>query len=169
MLAPLAGRVLRCRNPISHREAGMRRVALLVGAVLLAGCAKSETPPPAEVAAAPSINLADLAGTWTSVTTAQGSDSVLVTSTIVASADPAAWTITLPGRDPMPYNVTVSGDSLITGAGPYESVLRPGVQVTTTGVLHMVNGQLTGPMVAHYTTTGADSTLNLWATATRVP
>lgn len=147
----------------------MRRVALLVGAVLLAGCAKAETPPPAEVAAAPSINLADLTGTWTSVTTAQGSDSVLVTSTIVASADPAAWTITLPGRDPMPFNVTVSGDSLLTGSGPYESVLRPGVQVTTTGVLHLVNGQLTGPMVAHYTTTGADSTLSLWATATRAP
>ena len=147
----------------------MRRVALLVGAVLLAGCAKPETPPAAEVPAAPSINLADLTGTWTSVTTAQGSDSVLVTSTIIASADPMAWTITLPGRDPMPFNVTVSGDSLITGTGPYESVLRKGVQVTTTGVLHLVNGQLTGPMVAHYATTGADSTLSLWATATRAP
>lgn len=147
----------------------MRRVTLLVGAVLLAGCAKPETPPAAEVAAAPSINLADLAGTWTSVTTAAGSDSVLVTSTIVASADPLAWTITLPGRDPMPFNVTVSGDSLITGMGPYESVLRPGTQVSTTGVLRLVNGQLTGPMVAHYVTAGADSTLNLVATATRTP
>ncbi len=147
----------------------MRRVALLVGAVLLAGCAKPETPPVAETPAAPSINLADLTGTWTTVTTAPGSDSVLVTSTIVASADPLAWTITLPGRDPMPFNVTVSGDSLITGMGPYESVLRPGTQVSTTGVLHLVNGQLTGPMVAHYVTAGADSTLNLVTTATRAP
>lgn len=147
----------------------MRRVALLVGAVLLAGCAKPETPPVAEAPAAPSINLADLAGTWTSVTTAAGSDSVLVTSTIVASADPLAWTITLPGRDPIPFNVTVSGDSLITGSGPYESVLRPGTQVSTTGVLRLVNGQLTGPFVAHYVTAGADSTLNLWSTATKAP
>lgn len=147
----------------------MRRVALLVGAVLLAGCAKPETPPVAEAPAAPSINLADLAGTWTSQTTAQGSDSVLVTSTIVASADPLAWTITLPGRDPIPFNVTVSGDSLITGSGPYESVLRPGTQVSTTGVLRLVNGQLTGPFVAHYVTAGADSTLNLWSTATKAP
>ena len=147
----------------------MRRVALFLGTVLMAGCAKPEAPPAADVPAATAINLADLAGTWTSQTTAQGNDSVLVTSTIMASADPMAWTITLPGRGPVPFNVTVSGDSLITGAGPYESVLRPGVQVTTTGVLHLVNGQLTGPMVAHYTTTGPDSVLNLWSTATRAP
>jgi hypothetical protein len=147
----------------------MRRLALLVGAVLLAGCAKPETPPVAEVPAAPSINLADLAGTWTTVTTAPGSDSALVTSTIVASADPMAWTITLPNRDPMPMNITVSGDSILTAMGPYESVLRPGTQVSTAGILHLVNGQLTGPMVAHYTTATADSVLNLWTTATKAP
>ena len=147
----------------------MRRVALLIGAVLLAGCAKPEAPPVAEAPPAPSINLADLAGTWSFLVTAAGSDSVLVASTIVASADPAAWTITLPGREPMPFSVSVSGDSLLTGMGPYESVLRPGTQVSTTGVLRLVNGQLTGPMVAHYVTAGADSTLNLWTTATKAP
>lgn len=145
----------------------MRRAAMMVAVVLSTACAKSETPPAAEMTAAPSLNLADLAGTWNSQTTAAGSDSVIVMSTIMASADPMAWTITLPGRDPIPFTVTVSGDSLITGSGPYESVLRAGVQVTTTGVLHLVDGKLTGPMVAHYTTTGADSTLNLWTTATR--
>lgn len=146
----------------------MRRVALIVGTVLLAACAKPDAPPAVEAPAA-SISLADLAGTWTWQTTAQGSDSVLVTSSVNASADPTAWTITLPGRGPIPMMVTVSGDSIMTAAGPYESVLRPGVQVSTTGILHLVNGQLTGPMVAHYTTTGADSVLNLWATATRAP
>ena len=147
----------------------MRRVALVLGAVLIAGCAKPETPPPAEVPAAPSINLADLAGTWTAQTTAQGGDSVLVQSTITASADPAGWTLTLPGRDPVPMIITVSGDSILTAAGPFESVLRPGVQVSNTGVLRLVNGQLTGPLVAHYVTSGADSVLNLWVTATRAP
>lgn len=147
----------------------MRRVAMLVGAVLLAGCAKPETPPAAEAPPAANINLADLTGTWAGVVTAPGSDTVLVTTTIVASADPMAWTITLPGREPMPFSVTASGDSLITGMGPYESVLRPGTQVTTTGVLRLVNGQLTGPTVAHYVSAGADSTLNLWTTATKAP
>lgn len=147
----------------------MRRIALVLSTVLVAACAKPETPPAADMPAAPSINLADLTGTWSSVTTAPGSDSILVTSTIIASADPLAWMIILPGRDTMPFNVSVSGDSLITGAGPYESVLRPGTQVSTTGVLRLVNGQLTGPMVAHYVTAGADSTLNLITTATKAP
>jgi hypothetical protein len=147
----------------------MRRLALMVGIVMSAACAKAETPPAAEMPAVPSINLADLAGSWTSQTTAQGSDSVLVTSTIVASADPMGWTITLPGRDPMPMGITVSGDSIMTATGPYESVLRAGVQVSTTGVLHLVDGQLSGPMVARYTTAGADSVLNLWTRATRAP
>jgi len=147
----------------------MRRIALVLSTVLVAACAKPETPPAADMTAAPSINLADLTGTWTSVTTAQGSDSVLVTSTIVASADPMAWTITLPGRPTMPFSVTVSGDSILTAIGPFESVLRPGVQVSNTGVLHLVNGQLTGPLVAHYVTDGADSVLNLFSTATKAP
>jgi hypothetical protein len=147
----------------------MRRVALIIGAVLLAGCAKPEVPPAAEMPAAPSINLADLAGTWTNQTTAEGSDSVLVTSTITASADPMGWTITLPGRAPAALTVTASGDSLMTTSAPYESVLRPGVQVFTTSVLRLVDGKLTGPTVAHYSTGGADSVLNLWGTATRTP
>jgi len=147
----------------------MRRVALVIGAVLFAGCAKKEAPPPAEVPAPPSIDLVALAGTWATQTTAEGSDSVLVSGTITATADPAGWTISLPGRDPVPMSVTVSGDSLLTSMGPFESVLRPGVQVTTTGVLRLVDGKLTGPMQAHYVTTGADSVARLWTTATRMP
>jgi hypothetical protein len=147
----------------------MRRVALVLSAVLWAGCAKPETPPAAEMPAAPSINLADLAGTWTSQTTAPGYDTVVVTGTLTASADPMAWTFALPDRPVQSMNVTVSGDSIMTSMGPFESVRRPGVQVTTQGVLHLVNGQLTGPVVARYATGGADSVLNLWMTATRAP
>jgi hypothetical protein len=147
----------------------MRRVALLAAAIIVAGCAKPEAPPVAEAPPAAPINLADLAGTWTQQTTPQGSDTLLLVSTIVASADPAAWTITLPGRDPMPLSVTASGDSLITEMAPYESVLRPGTQVTTRGVLRLVNGTLTGPLYATYRTAGADSVVTLWNTATRAP
>lgn len=149
----------------------MRRVALILAAAFAAACSKPETPPAAEAPPppAPSIDLAALAGTWASQTTAEGSDSVLVNGTITASADAAAWTMSLPGRDPVPMTVTVSGDSLLTSMGPFESVLRKGVQVTTTGVLHLKDGKLTGPMVAHYVTTDADSTKRLWTTATRNP
>jgi hypothetical protein len=149
----------------------MRRVALVLAVAFSAACSKPAPPPAAEPPPppAPSIDLAALAGTWTTQTTAEGSDSVLSTGTITASADPAGWTLTLPGRAPLVMNVTVSGDSLLTSYGPFESVLRPGVQVTSTGVLRLVDGKLTGPVVAHYVTTGADSVARLWTTATRKP
>lgn len=145
----------------------MRRHILLLGAALSVGCAKQEAPPPPETPAAPSIDLASIAGFWNVSTTRQGSDSVLVTATIIASADPMMWMLVLPGRDTIPMGVTVSGDSLLTAFGPYESVLRPGVQVSNTGVLHLVDGKLTGPMQAHYAVTSADSVVNLWVSATR--
>lgn len=147
----------------------MRRLALVLSAALFAGCAKQETPPAAQPPAAPSIDVASLAGTWNLSGTLAGSDSVIVTGTITATADPTMWTINLPNRPPMPLSVTVSGDSLITASGPYESVLRPGVQVTTNGVLHLVNGQLVGPNTAHYSVTTADSVVQLQMTATKAP
>lgn len=145
----------------------MRRHILVLGVVLSLGCARQEAPPPPETPAAPSIDLAGLVGVWNATTTRQGSDSALVTTTIIAAADPLMWMIVLPGRDTLPMGVTVSGDSLLTAFGPYESVLRPGVQVSVTGVLHLVDGKLTGPLQGHYTVTSADSLVDLWVTATR--
>ena len=52
-------------------------------------------------------------------------------------------------------------------AGPYESVLRKGVQVKTTTVFRLQDGKLVGTTVAHYTTKGADSVRNLRAEGTR--
>jgi len=147
----------------------MRRLALVMIAVLLSACAKPETPPAAVASAAPTISLADVAGTWMAQATAVGSDSVIVMFSMTASADPAGWTMNLTDRDPVPMTVTVSGDSILHSAGPYNSVLRAGVQVSVSGSMHLVNGELVGPSVAHYAMSGADSTVNLWVTATRVP
>ncbi len=151
----------------------MRRLVLVLSAALLAGCAKKEAPPaeqaPAAAPAAPSIDVASLAGTWNLSGTIAGDTNVVVTGTITATADPAGWTITLPNRPAMPLSVTVSGDSLLTASGPYESVLRKGVQVTTNGVLHLVNGQLVGQNVAHYAVKTADSVATLQMTATKAP
>jgi hypothetical protein len=116
-----------------------------------------------------SLSLADLAGRWTQRVTAEGSDSVLVTSELNATADASGWTITLPGRPAMPVQVMVDGDSVMTSTGPYESVLRPGVQVTTNGVARLVNGEMVGITIARYTTTGADSVVRLSSVSTRMP
>jgi hypothetical protein len=55
--------------------------------------------------------------------------------------------------------VLVDGDSVVAEAGPFESVLRPGVMVTTRTVARLQGDMLTGTLVAHYVTEGADSVL----------
>lgn len=149
----------------------MRPLALVLGAAILVGCSKPDAPPPAEPApAAPAaLNPADLAGTWTMKSMAEGSDSVLVTATIVATASDTGWTITLPNRPTMPMHVTIAGDSVTTMTGPYESVLRKGVQVSTNGVLRLVDGKMVGLNIAHYQTAGADSVVRLRSEATKNP
>ncbi len=149
----------------------MRRIVLGLGAALLAACAKPDAPP-AEPAAPPApapINLADVAGTWTMQTMAEGSDSVLVSYTMTATGTTDGWTITLPGRPAMPLMVTAAGDSVTTMVGPYESVLRKGVQVSTNGVMRLVDGKLVGTTIAHYMAAGADSVVRLRNTGTKNP
>ncbi len=154
------------------------RVTGFVVLLALVGCSAKEKapeamPPAAEVAPAPappaSFPLADAAGTWTYVAKTPTGDTTVVTAELSATADASGWTITLPGRKPMPLNVTVSGDSLMTNVGSYESVLRKGVKVTTDGVMRMSGGKMIGTMVAHYTVKTADSVRMMVVEATRKP
>jgi hypothetical protein len=155
----------------------MRFIPLLACAAVLVACAGSEKAPPDSATAAPAaaaapatLSLADLTGKWTQQVRAENSDSVLVTSEVNATSDPSGWTITLPGRPPTPLRVTVDGDSIMAASGPYESVLRKGVQVTTSGVLRMQDGKLVGMTTAHYAgATGADSVVRLRTVMTRTP
>ena len=67
----------------------------------------------------------------------------------------------------MPVKVTADADSLMVSSGPYESVLRKGVQVTTQGVLRLVDGKLVGMTIARYSPAGADSVVRLRTELTR--
>ena len=148
----------------------MRRISLAIGLLALAACGPKEEPAAdtAAMAAAPTIALADVAGTWTARVMPEIGDSTVLTYELVASADPAGWTITFPGRPPVPMRPTVSGDSIIVEAGPYESALRPGTQVTTNGVIRLMNGELVGTTHAHYQgATGADSIARFRTVATK--
>jgi hypothetical protein len=155
----------------------MRAARLVCCTLVLVACSKAEETPAVDSAAptvapapAATIAIADLVGKWKQETRTETSDSVIVTSEVNATADPAGWTLTLPGRPVMPLRVTVSGDSLITGAGPYESVLRKGVQVTTEGTLRKQGDKLVGITRAHYQgAKGADSVVTLRTELTRVP
>ncbi|MGH3376478.1 MAG: hypothetical protein ACREL3_04905 [Gemmatimonadales bacterium] len=157
----------------------MRRLGLCCCVALLVACEKPKEQPAADTAAAAApapapepaapapISLADVAGKWTMRTMAQDADSVLVTYELVA--DNTGWAFNFAKRKPVKVTVTASGDSLIADAGPYESVLRKGVQVTTHSVTRLVDGKLVGTTTAHYATKGADSVRSLRTEGTRNP
>ena len=145
----------------------MRATALLCCAVLLVACGGTEETPVDTAAPAPApapaatVSLADLAGKWTQVVRPETGDSVLVTMELNATADTSGWTVTFPGREPLPARVRVDGDSIMTSIGPYESVLRKGVQVTTETVARLQDGKMVGTAVARYQGAGADSVVRL--------
>lgn len=149
----------------------MRRIALTLTLVIVAACAKKEEEPPIVVPAPPtaSIDLASVAGTWNMQVMGATSDSVLTTYTLNATAGTEGWVMNMPNRDPLTLRITVSGDSIMSEAPEFESVLRKGVKVRTTSVFHMSGDNLTGTTTAHYQITGADSVVILRTSGTRKP
>jgi hypothetical protein len=123
------------------------------------------TPPPPKP-----IALADVAGKWNVKGMNETGDSTLATYVLVATADTTGWTITFPNRKAIPVRVgPVAGDSIVIDAGPYESVLRRGMQVTTHGALRLQNGMLVGMSTAHYKTTKPDSVRRVKTEGMRAP
>jgi len=161
----------------------MRRFALLscCAAIALVGCARSDDAPASDTAAgtvaasttttaAQPISLGDIAGRWTVRAVPETGDTTAIISQLNASADTSGWTMTLPNRPPTATRVVaVAGDSIVTENGPYESVLRKGVQVRTRSVMRLRGGKLVGYTVAHYSAGGTDSILRLRTEATRTP
>jgi hypothetical protein len=148
----------------------MARVAVLCGTALLIACAPSgEQAATADTAATPAaMSLADVAGTWNFETAAIGSDSVLVTSQLMATATTDGWMMMLPNRDPVPVRVlAVDADSVVTEMGPFPSVLREGVMVTTRSVFRLRDSILAGRLTAQYAGGGADSVVMLRSRGTR--
>ena len=155
------------------------RIALCCCAAVLAGCAKKEDAAVDTTAMASSsttttttgptpINLADVAGKWDVRAVPTSGDTTATTYVLTAMATPEGWTLTFPGRKtPQPIQVTTDADSIIVAAGPYSSVRRKGVQVTTNGSLHLQNGTLVGTTTAHYNVKTPDSVLTLNTTGTR--
>ena len=148
--------------------------AITLCAAALLGCTKTEKPPadaPGATMTAPAtaaLSAAAVAGDWNMTATAAGTGST-VTFVFNASGDPSTWTFTFPGRPPVPVSVSFDGDSMMTSAGPYESVLRPGVQVTTNSVMRLQGGKVIGATTARYAGAGADSVVQLTSEGTRAP
>jgi hypothetical protein len=151
-------------------------------ATILSACQKSEpaahadstavaAAPPAAVAPAPpaALSLSNLAGKWNMRTMNAAGDSTLVVFVLHATSTLTGWTLNFAKRAPVPVQVVVAGDSLIMDAGPYPSVLRKHVMVTTHSVTRLQDGKLVGATVAHYATSSADSVKSLRTEGTRAP
>lgn len=156
-------------------------LALCLSATVLAGCAKSESgtgdsaiasstmsssTATAPATAAP-VNLADVAGKWNMRAVPTSGDTSATSYVMTATNNTSGWTLTFPGRPPMPIQVSTAGDSIMINAAPYASVRRKGVRVSTTGALRLQNGDLTGLTTAHYQVKTADSVMTLTTTGTR--
>ena len=89
---------------------------------------------------------------WELKTMVGPKDSVVTTSELAATPDGKGWTLKLTKGDPIPVRVLVAGgDSMVTEAGPFPSVLRPGQTVTTLhNVDHIKGATMSGTMEAHY-------------------
>lgn len=148
--------------------------AVCLCVVVLTGCARRDDAAvdtmadTAAVTTAPApINLADVAGTWNVRAVPTTGDTTATTYVLTATSNTSGWTITFPGRAPIPVRVAVDGDSVILEAGPYASVRRKGVQVSTNSVARFQGGSLTGTTTAHYNVKTADSVLTVNTSGTR--
>lgn len=151
----------------------MSRAALLLVVPLMLACSKKEAPavdttavaPPPPAAPAP----VSYAGKWSMTTMPQDKDTVLVSYTMDAADNKEGWKLNLPNRPVMNGRVlSLDNDSVVIENGPYESVLRKGVQVTTHTVFHMEGDKLVGTTTAHYKSKGADSVRVLRVSGTKM-
>lgn len=147
-------------------------------ALVLVGCNKPADRPadttvgeaPAMEAAPATISLADVAGKWKVTSKVEGNEGTVVTYDMVATADRSGWSIKFPKREAIPVRiVAVEGDSIVSESGPFESVLRKGVQVNTRVVSRLQDGKLVGTTVARYQVTGPDTVARLSWEGTRAP
>src|SRR5882762_3646067 len=136
------------------------RAVILLSTVCLTGFAATAVAqqPPAQPKPKPAAQAAasakpTVAGTWaieSTVKTAAGKDTV-VNSLVTATADANGWVTHLAGRDPIPtLVVAMGGDSVVTEAGPFQSVARPGQTVTTHESLHFKDDAVWGTIEARY-------------------
>ena len=184
MLDTTPGKAVRTINGGSMvTVSSITRIALCCCAAVLAGCAKkdnaavdtssamaSSTASTTTAAPPAVVNLADVAGKWNMTSVPVSGDTTPTKYVLTATATNDGWTLTFPGRPkPVPAKVTTDGDSIMLAAGPYASVRRKGVQVTTATVARLDNGQLKGSTTAHYKVKTPDSVLVLTLTGTRAP
>jgi len=92
------------------------------------------------------------AGSWNGESMIGPKDSVVVTYALTIAADGKSATMKFPNRDPIPTRIlAMGGDSIVSEAGPYPSILRPGQTVKSLRtVAHYKGDTMTGTFEAQY-------------------
>jgi hypothetical protein len=146
----------------------MRVLTAVLCALILVGCGTrdEESAAGAEGVAATS-SMAQFAGTWSNVVTLEGVDEP-VPSTMSGSTAGDDWTLSLPGRENIPVQVHMKGDSLIGQSAEYESILRPGVMVDVRTASVLRDGGLVGNVVSTYRTANGEERVRGTMRGTRV-
>ena len=145
----------------------MRTAALAVSLVFVAACAPKEQAEAPAPPAAPTVTLADFAGTWNTTVTMTGAAAPVETQ-LVGTPD-GSWNMIAAGRDPIPLTVSLVGDSLIAVSAEYESLIRPGVRVTTRTASVRSGDTMSGNVVATYKSASGDEVVTGTMTSTKAP
>jgi hypothetical protein len=143
----------------------MRFKALAAAILVLAACTKKDaaTTDSAAVdtaaAAEPVTSLASFAAVWEVTAKPEGKDSV-ATTYVLNTTDTTDWTFAFPGGKPIHMRVTgIKGDTVMTDTDVFESSVRKGLQVHTTGRSWIQDGKMVGKITGHYRVTGPDSVM----------
>ena len=144
----------------------MRFKALAACFLVIAACTKKDAAPADSIAAAdsaaaaaPVTSLASFAAVWEVTAKPEGKDSV-ATTYVLNTTDTTDWTFAFPGGKPIHMRVTgIKGDTVMTETDVFESSVRKGIQVHTTGASWIQDGKMVGKITGHYSVPTADSVL----------
>ena len=92
------------------------------------------------------------AGKWNGRVMVGANDSVLIVFALTIAADGKSATMGFFNQDPVPARIlAVGGDSMVTEAGPYQSILRPWESVKSLrGIAHFKGDRMWGTFEAVY-------------------
>jgi hypothetical protein len=110
-----------------------------------------DTPPPAQMTPE-SVWHQPVGQIWAGKSMIGPTDSIVTTFVLTIAADGKIAATTFPNREPIPTRIiAMGGDSIVTEAGPYQSVLRAGQTVKMLRIVaHWSGKEMTGTFEAQY-------------------
>ncbi len=124
----------------------MRKALFL--AVALVACATNDADTTDSAAGAVDgpapLTAADIAGTWSGSTVAEGSDSVVNRWTSIRESDTTGKYVSVNSPDTVRYSVVYDADSMVATSQPFTTSAIPNAQVIFRSVGRLRDGKLVG-------------------------